>query len=517
MIATLFLTILGLADSIYLTFEHYSNVIPPCTLNRFLTILSDCGLVLRSPYSVMFGIPIAVIGVVSYSILSIAIILSLTTDKKIFRYWVVGHAIIGALASLVFMYIQLGIIKSICIYCTASALISFIVVILVYGQLKKERYEMHETVYKFFYQTILKPFYFLFDPEFVHERMVDFGQAISKTFLIQFIGSKLIYKDKSLRQKILGINFENPVGLAAGFDYDAKLTNTLYYLDFGFQTAGTVTAHPYAGNPPPRLGRLPNSKSLMVNKGFKNQGSLVISEKIKNTNFKIPVGISIGVTNSRKLSSIEDAVADIILAFKVFEKSNVKNSYYELNISCPNLLNTDKISFYPPKNLKRLLESVDKLKLKKPVFVKMPIEETDRVFMRIIDELAKHKTIKGVVIGNLYHRNYKNNDSFDKKELARFRTGNFSGKPCEPRSNELIVKTYKKYGDKLVIIGTGGIFSAADAYKKIKLGASLVQLITGMIYQGPQLISQINLGLIDLIKKDGFKNIGEAVGSLHSP
>ena len=140
----------------------------------------------------------------------------------------------------------------------------------------------------------------------------------------------------------------------------------------------------------------------------------------------------------------------------------------------------------------------------------MPIDKTNAQVSAMLGEIVKHKSVKGAIFGNL--QKDRKNPAIVPAEVKKFKVGNFSGKPCEERSNELIRLAYKKYGDKLIIIGCGGVFSGKDAYKKIKLGASLVQLITGMIFQGPQLISQINLELIDLLKKDGFKNITQAIG-----
>lgn len=281
------------------------------------------------------------------------------------------------------------------------------------------------------------------------------------------------------------------------------------YLDFGFQSAGTITNQPYKGNPPPRLGRLPKSKSLMVNKGFKNKGADTITKKLEDLSFKIPVGISIGMTNTRKTKTVDEAVNDIVSAFKIFEKEKIKNSYYELNISCPNLININ-VNFYRPVNLEKLLSELKNLNLKKPIFIKMPIEITDREFSALLKTIAECPFIKGVIIGNLQKN--KKDHAFNIQEVKKFKLGNFSGKPCEQRSNELIALTYKKYKDRLIVIGCGGVFSSKDAYKKIRLGASLVQLITGMIFQGPQLIAQINFELIGLLKKDNFGNIRKAIG-----
>lgn len=510
MIILLLLALAGLADSIYLTWEHFNKVIPPCTVNTFLPILSDCGKVLTSPYSVMFGVPLAIAGIIHYGFLSGWLIASFITEKKIFKYFIILQSIVGAIASLYFMYIQIGIIGSICIYCTISAIISFIEVAIVYRILKRERFELHTAVYAYFYQNILKRLFFLLDPEFIHDIMVSRGKFLAKTPLIKLMGSKLIYKDASLKQRVARINFENPIGLAAGFDYNADLTQTLYYLDFGFQSVGTITNSAYAGNPYPRLGRLPKSRSLMVNKGFKNKGARAIAEKLKDMRPFIPVGISVGVTNSAEIKTIDEAVKDVVTALKTFEIAGIKNSYYEINVSCPNLVNMKHLNFYSPKNLDALLSAIGRLRIKKTVFVKMPIDKTNREVSMMMATIVKHKFVDGLIFGNLQKN--KKDPSLVQSEVRKFKVGNFSGKACEQRSNELIEFAYKKYKDRFVIVGCGGVFNGQDAYRKIKLGASLIQLITGMIYQGPQVVSQINLELIELLKKDGYRNIKEAVG-----
>lgn len=504
------LSLLGIADAAYLTYEHYQQVIPPCTVNRLLPIASDCGKVLRSSYSVMFGVPLALLGIFQYSLLLIGIILLAVYRKKIFAYWVVGQSMIGAIFSLYFMYIQIGILKSICIYCTWSAIISFVIFFLVTRFYSREKISLRLSIIAFFYQYVMKPVLFLLDPEFIHNLMVARGELIGRTFIKNLFNWKLNYSSKKLRQKIDGIEYKGPVGLAAGFDYDARLTQVLYSLGFGFQSVGTITNLPYKGNPYPRLGRLPKSKSLMVNKGFKNEGAVITANKIANLKFKIPVGVSIGVTNTPDIKTVKDATLDIKRAFQIFEKMKVKNNYFELNISCPNL-NENSVDFYDPEHLNRLLQLINQLKWKKPVFVKMPISISDKGFTALLDVINKYKFIKGVIIGNLLKD--RKNKLLDKAEVSRFSAGSFSGKPCEPRSNELIKLTYKKYGSRFTIIGCGGVFNGQDAYKKIKLGASLIQLITGMIYQGPQVISQINLELEELLEKDGYKNIKEAVGA----
>src|SRR3990167_7905340 len=190
--------VLGIIDAGYLTYEHYRQVIPPCTVNRFFPIASDCGKVLRSSYSIMFGIPLAVIGVFQYSLLLIATIALIIFRKKVFAYWIIFQSLIGAIFSLYFMYIQLVILKSICIYCTLSALISFVIFFLSCKIFLKERFFLRLTVIAFIYQKIIKPIFFLFDAEFIHQSHTFFGELLGKTFIKNYLNWKLNYQSSKL-------------------------------------------------------------------------------------------------------------------------------------------------------------------------------------------------------------------------------------------------------------------------------------------------------------------------------
>jgi dihydroorotate dehydrogenase subfamily 2 len=362
-------------------------------------------------------------------------------------------------------------------------------------------------IYSFFYRHFLKRIFFLLDPELVHESITGYGEKLGKHFP-KFIIRKIFFvQNKSLEQKVAGINFTNPIGLAAGFDYQAQLTQILPQLSFGFQIVGTITNQAYEGNPKPRLGRLPKSKSLMVNKGFKNPGIKEVIKKLQRNDFEIPVGLSIGQSNTTKNVTQKQALGDVVAAFKTVENTRVNFNFYELNISCPNLFGN--VSFYPPENLKELLQVVTGLNLKKPLFIKMPIEKSNQETEKMLSVIVNFP-VAGVIFGNL--QKDRKDKSLIQAEVKKFPVGNFSGKPTEQRSNELIQLAYKKYGKRLVIIGCGGVFNAKDAYQKIKLGATLVQLITGLIFEGPQLVAQINLQLPELLKEDGFNQISEAVG-----
>lgn len=358
------------------------------------------------------------------------------------------------------------------------------------------------------YRGICRPIIFCFDSEKVHVFFTDMGAWMGRSrFMTGIFRAAFRIQDPALAQTVNGIHFENPVGLAAGFDYRAQLPDILHAIGFGFGTIGTITNQPYEGNPAPRLGRLIRSRSLIVNKGFKNEGIDAIVKKLSGRTFPLPTGLSIGKTNSHEAMTQEEAVADIVTAFKKAEVAHIPFSYYELNISCPNL--HGHVTFYPPENLRTLLTAIMALKPTKPLFIKMPIERTDdemTAMLRVIVDLP----VAGIILGNL--QNNRQDPAFVKEEVEHASAGHFSGIPTRRRSNELIRLAYRETGKKITIIGCGGIFSAEDAYRKIRLGATLVQFITGMVYEGPQLAAAVNAGLIDLLKKDGFKNISEAIG-----
>lgn len=344
------------------------------------------------------------------------------------------------------------------------------------------------------YQHVIKPFFFLFDAELVHNCMTEVGKILGNNSLTRHITHWLFaYDSPRLVKRIDGITFPNPVGLSAGFDYNGELTQILPAVGFGFHTIGTVTWKSYAGNPTPRLGRFPQSRALLVNKGLKNTGVKAIIKKLTGVKFQIPVGISIATTNCY-YESTRAQIMDMLLSFRALEKSRVQHSYYELNISCPNTFGGEP--FTSPQRLKLLLTAIDQLHLQRPLYIKMPIDQSEIDTLALLKVIDTHQ-VQGVIIGNLTKD--KNNPDVAPADKAEWNkhAGNLSGKPTWHRSNNLIALTKKHFPQRFTIIGCGGIFSGTDARYKMELGADLVQLITGMIYQGPQLIGQINHYLSD--------------------
>ena len=358
-------------------------------------------------------------------------------------------------------------------------------------------------ILEFFYKLIFKNIFFLFDAESVHDFIIKFGKLLGSNPISKFKTKLLFnYENEILEQSVLGINFKNPVGLAAGFDKNGYLIDILPNVGFGFVEIGSITGEKCEGNEKPRLWRLKKSRALVVNYGLTNEGSERISERLKNKKCNIPLGISIAKTNSKECADTIKGIKDYVKATKKF--SNI-GDYFTINISCPNAFGGQP--FHEKSKLDFLLNEIDKIETKKPIFLKISGDLSFKEIDDIISVSNKHK-VNGFILINLTKK--RDNKKILDKDIPE--KGGISGKVEEDLSNKIIEYVYKKTKGRYVIIGVGGIFSAEDAYIKIKLGASLVQLITGMVYEGPQLISEINYGLVKLLKKDGFKNISEAVG-----
>lgn len=351
----------------------------------------------------------------------------------------------------------------------------------------------------FIYRNVLRPVFFLQDPEEVHDRMVRFGNVLGRSrFAQNLLGLFFGYQNIKLEQTVAGMHFKNPIGLAAGFDKEALLPEVLPYVGFGFEEAGSVTALPFEGNERPWMWRIPEAKTLRINYGLKNSGAENIYNRLLKKKLGLVLGISLAKTNSPKTAELNAGIEDYLQSYKIFQ--NV-GDYFTINISCPNTCE-EKPIFAEPENLDLLLKAIFALPKTKPVFIKLSPDLPDGQLMGIL-KLADAYPIDGFVCSNLTKVNKFNH-------LGK---GGFSGKAVEDLSNILISKVYKYYEGRKIIIGCGGVFSAKDAYKKIKLGASLIQLITGMIYEGPQLIGEINYGLVELLTQDGYQNISQAVGT----
>ncbi len=359
---------------------------------------------------------------------------------------------------------------------------------------------------QFGYRHIAKPIFFRCDPEKVHDVINIVGKILGRYTITRKATEILFaYKHPSLQSTILGMKFSNPVGLSAGFDKNGELTDLMPSVGFGFEEIGSITGESCEGNQKPRLWRLPKSKALIVYYGLKNDGCEAIAKRLKQKTFSIPIGTSIAKTNSPKTVPTDAAIADYKKAFQTFSKIG---DYFTINISCPNAFGGEP--FADPERLEQLLSELDTVATTKPIFLKFAADISTSEIDTLV-QVADHHRVHGFILTNLTKN--RNNPQIHQQELDHVGKGGISGKPVADLSNTLISHLYKTVGKRYVLIGVGGIFSAQDAYKKIQRGASLVQLITGMIYEGPQLIGQINHDLKELLKKDGYKNIQQAIGT----
>ncbi len=341
------------------------------------------------------------------------------------------------------------------------------------------------------YKHVLKPILFKFDPEAVHDFFTDTGELLGTTHLSRTaIDLAYGYHGPDISRTVDGIRYRTPFLLSAGFDYDGHLTRILPHIGLGGEEIGSVTARPCEGNAKPRLTRLKESESILVNKGLRNEGVDAVIARLKSVPMEsiggigFVAGISIARTNDAASVPIQAGIEDYVYSFKRLNEESV-GDYYTINISCPNSFGGE--AFTTPELLERLLTAIKAIPCTRPVYVKMPINlpwEQFNALLRIIDA----KGLNGVVIGNLN----KDYDSLDvRAEAPASYRGGLSGKPCTHPSTDLIYKTREVYGKRFTIIGVGGVMSPATAMEKFDAGADLVQLITGLIFEGPGLIKQI--------------------------
>jgi dihydroorotate dehydrogenase len=290
-----------------------------------------------------------------------------------------------------------------------------------------------------------------------------------------------------LHRSFLGLDFKNPVGLAAGFDKNALWIDELDCLGFGFIEIGTVTPKPQDGNPKPRLFRLKKDEALINRMGFNNAGIKEVVKNLKKRNSKIIVGGNIG---KNKLTENDDALSDYMIAFKGLAEYV---DYFVVNVSSPNTPGLRDLQEKEP--LKKILAAlqIENQKHKKPVLLKIAPDLTDFQLDDIV-EIVTETGIAGVIATNttLSRADLQTDD----KEVEKIGAGGLSGKPLKDRSTEVIKYLSQKSDGKFGIIGAGGIYNAQDAKEKLEAGASLVQVYSGFIYEGPAIAKNINKELI---------------------
>jgi len=343
--------------------------------------------------------------------------------------------------------------------------------------------------------SILRPFLFNIDPETAHDlaiKSLKFNPLPSKMFEVE--------DEQMLKVQLLGKNFPNPIGLAAGFDKSAEAYNSLLRLGFGFVEVGTVTPLKQFGNPKPRIFRLKDDYALINRLGFNNDGIEIIKNRIKSDGKKGILGVNIGPNKETK-----NQKNDFCLGLKNFFDIA---DYITVNISSPN---TEGLrDFHDQEKLKDLLLALNKIKKENKtdisLLLKVSPDIEDNHISEIVDVATKND-IAAIILTNTTNGNRDNLRSKIKKE-----EGGLSGEPLQQISTNMIKKFYKQLNGKIPIIGVGGVNSGKSAYEKIIAGASLLQLYTGFVYRGPSAAKDIKKELIQILKTEGLNNIKEAIG-----
>lgn len=340
------------------------------------------------------------------------------------------------------------------------------------------------------YKSIIKPILFQKKPESAHHFTFSW---IKRTFNLPLVKSLIKnqfgLEDSRLEREVFGLKFKNPIGLAAGFDKDAKLIDEMSMLGFGFIEIGTLTPKPQEGNPQPRLFRLAQDEALINRMGFNNGGVEDAVKRLKSRKSDVIIGGNIG---KNKLTSNENAVDDYLICL---EALHPYVDYFVLNVSSPNTPNLRDLQEKEP--LKRLLMAVkeanDKKDNPKPILLKIAPDLTDGQLDDIV-EIVQETQIDGVIATNTTID--RSALQTDPSQVASMGAGGVSGKVLSARSTEVVRYLADRSGGSFPIIGVGGVFTAQDAIDKLEAGASLVQVYSGMIYEGPSMIKRIKKGLL---------------------
>lgn len=357
----------------------------------------------------------------------------------------------------------------------------------------------------FSYKHIIKPhMVFNVPPDEAHERMLVLCKALSDNPLLMWLlRSTLDYTDPVLETNVMGLDFDNPFGLSAGLDKNCNLTVVLDNAGFGFETVGSTTSRPCAGNSKPWYHRFPEYDSILVHAGLDNDGSEAVVARAEKawTRSRMNISVSIARTNDDLVGDLDEGIEDYRISL---ERAAGRTSMIEVNISCPNTCAGEP--FTEPEELDKLFTVLDKVDRPQPTLVKMPLNVPGGwgQFKSLLDVLAEHK-VDGVTIANLC----KNRAGLN---IPADLPGGLSGGPTYKASNELIRRTRAAFGDRFVIAGAGGVFTPRQAYEKIRAGSDLVMFISSLMYRGPQQISVLKRGLARLLKADGFEHVSDAVG-----
>ena len=355
---------------------------------------------------------------------------------------------------------------------------------------------------------LLRPILFRLEPESAHNLIHAFGGTIGSLTPVRRIIERCYVRETPLLSNfVLDTDFDSPVGLAAGFDKNGKLADFMSSFGFGFIEVGSVTYRATQGNPRPRLFRLETDLALINRMGLNNLGPEAVLRNLKRQQLGVPIGINIAKTNEPSILG-DAAIDDMVRCFDAMQPTA---DYVVLNVSCPN--SEDGRTFESPSSLDELLRAIFERRSSSgsavPILVKFSSDIPARDLERGI-EIGESLGVDGYVLVNTTADRTVLLTS--RQRLDTIGKGGLSGRPLFPKSLDRITQAYRLLRGRRPIIGVGGVDSAESAYKLIKAGATLIELYTGLVYEGPGLVKRINLGLEQLLKRDGFLSIREAIG-----
>jgi dihydroorotate dehydrogenase len=363
-----------------------------------------------------------------------------------------------------------------------------------------------------FYRSFLRPILFRLPPETAHELALHSLPFLLGPKIVRETIAEKFDVDHFGELRRFGLSFRNPVGLAAGFDKNGIALEALAALGFGHIEAGTVTYQAQPGNPRPRLFRVPLDKALINRAGFNNDGATAFAERVQKVEPRCVLGVSIGKSRAAAES---ETVEDYL---KCFETVYSVADYIAVNVSSPNTPGLRELQ--KAEHLERLLKALQALnqelaaqKQKSkpvPLLVKLA-PDLEQSELELIVDVSKACDVTGIIATNTTV--LRTGLVTPANVIEACGAGGLSGAPLRKRSTQIIASLYRQSAGSMQIIGVGGVFSAEDAWEKICAGASLIQLYTGFIYQGPGIARAINRGLIEIMKREGLKSIDEALGS----
>ncbi|MBO6620445.1 MAG: quinone-dependent dihydroorotate dehydrogenase [Balneola sp.] len=332
------------------------------------------------------------------------------------------------------------------------------------------------------YKNLLKPVIFKKDAEEAHDLAIKISSAANYSVLLQALASIIYGGGKNIEKKYWGLKFKNPIGLAAGFDKNGTTPKAMEALGFGFVEIGSITAKPSKGNPKPRAFRLPDDNSLINRMGLNNEGTDVIIDRLKDQNLSIPLGVNIAKTNDASIHG-KDAISDYTYSY---EKALSVADYITVNISCPNT--GEGKTFEDPEALTSLLKNLNPSANEIPTLVKFSVDTEKKVLQKLVD-ICENYNIAGYVATNT--SSSRDDLNTKKSALSAIGNGGLSGAAISRKSDAVISTLYEILQGSKPIIGVGGIDSVESAQRKVDAGANLLQIYTGLVYEGPGLIKKL--------------------------